>query len=145
MPDISINYAKNQVPSSQSIHAHSWLIAGMCNLINIETQAKGSVGEHTHVLDCADRITHQKTITQTPYTVNIFASQTNNTSFGSSLNSFQKKSPGRMKLIAVEPVDPTNESTDISVREKPFFFHRKGRTTHPSVGCRRSMQLQIRG
>lgn len=85
----------------------------MYNLVNIETQAKGSVGEHMHFLDCADRFTHQKTITQHPYTVNIFASKTKNASFGSSLNSFQKKSPGRMKLIAVEPVDPTNESTDI--------------------------------
>lgn len=85
----------------------------MYNLVNIETQAKGSVGEYIRILDCADRFTHQKTITQNPYRVNIFASRTKNASFGSSLNSFQKKSPGRMKLIAVEPVDPTNESTDI--------------------------------
>lgn len=85
----------------------------MRNLVDIETQANGSVGKHTHILDCADRITHQKTITQHPYRINNFANQTNNASFGSSLKSFQKKSPGRMKLIAVEPVDPTNESTDI--------------------------------
>ncbi|SRR5258706_16360108 len=101
----------------------------MRNLVNIETQAKGSIGKHTHILDCADGITHQKTITQHPYRVNIFASQTKNTSFGSSLNSFQKKSPGRMKLIAVEPVDPTNESTGIESEKCSFFIGEEEKLT----------------
>ena len=119
----------NQAPSPRSIHVQSWSSVGMCNLVNIETQAKGFAGKHTHILDCTDKIAHQKTITQHPYRVRIFASQTNNTSFGSSLNSFQKKSPGRMKLIAVEPVDPTNESTDIPVREVPFFISKEYQLT----------------
>jgi hypothetical protein len=52
--------------------------------------------------------------------INSFDSDTKNLSLGSSLKSFQKKSPGRMKLIVVEPVDPTNESTDVWMREDYF-------------------------
>jgi Na+-transporting NADH:ubiquinone oxidoreductase subunit NqrC len=79
------------------------------NLVDIETKTRNIWS----ALACiTSRATYQKTKTQHPYTVRHLAKPTRNRSFVSSLNNLVKKSPGKMNEIVVEPVDPTNESTD---------------------------------
>jgi len=79
------------------------------NLVDVETKAGKILSA---LVGIVSRATYQKTKMQHPYNVRHFAKPTRSRSFVSSLNNLAKKSPGKMNEIVVEPVDPTNESTN---------------------------------